>query len=72
MTTLERLRMNVQAYNKFMTDEYYDTMSIIAKFQNTHPIDREMLSRKAFSEKIISSEEKCQIPMGKGWEYLYE
>jgi len=62
--------MNVYAYNKFMTGEYYETLSIVSKLQLTHPKDRQQLAQEAVAEGAMTKEQRMQVPVGKGWEDL--
>lgn len=38
--TIELMKHNIKGYNKYMTDEKLDKMTIDELLNNTHPLDR--------------------------------
>ena len=66
----KQIKLNVFAYNKNMTDEYFGTLSIVQKFKLMHPVDRYHLANTALKEGFIDRAERSEIPVGKGWEDL--
>ena len=44
--TIELMKHNIKGYNKFMTDEKLNKMSIQELLNNTHPLDRKEFKKE--------------------------
>ena len=54
---LHLIRVNIFAYNRHMTDEYYDRISIVSRLRLTHPLDRKEFAKHCKNFGLIKEKE---------------
>ena len=65
---IERMKMHIQGCNKYMTDEYLDTLNVLSLLRLTHPTDRKQYAAECEREGLITKEERETKVTAKGWD----
>ena len=67
---LKRIRNNIKAYNKYMTDKYLDELSSMSLLRLTHPADRIDFATGMKELGFITKEELDKLRINHEWKKL--